>query len=90
MTAESVETEIEGRTGRIFVRTWLNPDARFLALISHGYGEHIGRYEHVAERLVAEGAVVVGARPPGPRSLSRGASPDRGRRGPDSGPARGR
>lgn len=54
------ETEIDGVRGRIYVRTWPNPDANFIALLSHGYGEHIGRYEHVAERLVAEGAVVVG------------------------------
>jgi alpha-beta hydrolase superfamily lysophospholipase len=34
-----------GRTGRI-------------VLLAHGYGEHIGRYEHLADRLVADGAVV--------------------------------
>jgi len=55
-----MNNEIEGSAGKIYVRTWPNPDATFLALIAHGYGEHIGRYEHVAERLVAEGAVVVG------------------------------
>ena len=31
-----------------------------MAVISHGYAEHIGRYAHVAERLVADGAVVYG------------------------------
>ena len=55
-----ITTEIQGARGRLHVRTWPNPDASFLVLLSHGYGEHIGRYEHVAERLVAEGAVVVG------------------------------
>ncbi len=58
--AATEEREIDGSIGRIYVRTWPNPAATFIALIAHGYGEHIGRYEHVAERLVAEGAVVVG------------------------------
>ncbi|HEY6738004.1 MAG TPA: lysophospholipase [Actinopolymorphaceae bacterium] len=31
-----------------------------MALLCHGYGEHIGRYEHVADRLVRHGAVVYG------------------------------
>ena len=53
-------TEIDGARGRLHVRTWPNPGASFLVLLSHGYGEHLGRYEHVAERLVGEGAVVVG------------------------------
>lgn len=57
---EPIATEIEGGSGRLHVSTWPNPDATFLALIAHGYGEHIGRYAHVAERLVAAGAVVVG------------------------------
>ncbi|MBU2664762.1 lysophospholipase [Actinoplanes bogorensis] len=29
-----------------------------IVLIAHGYGEHIGRYEHLAARLVADGAAV--------------------------------
>jgi alpha-beta hydrolase superfamily lysophospholipase len=60
VNAEATETEIDGSEGRLYVRTWPNPDATFIALLSHGYGEHVGRYEHVAERLVAEGAVVIG------------------------------
>jgi len=55
------ETELEGARGTLIARTWRNPDADHVVLIAHGYGEHIGRYEHVAERLVANGAVVVGA-----------------------------
>ena len=35
-------------------------DARYIALLCHGYGEHIGRYEHVADALVRHGAVVHG------------------------------
>ena len=52
------ETELAGARGRIVVHEWRNPDARFVVLLSHGYGEHAGRYEHVARRLVEEGAAV--------------------------------
>ncbi len=56
--SESIETELAGRRGRVVVRVWPNPDARYVALLSHGYGEHTGRYEHVAARLVSDGAAV--------------------------------
>jgi len=51
-------TELQGRRGRIVVHRWSSTAPRFVALIAHGYGEHAGRYAHVAERLVAEGATV--------------------------------
>jgi len=57
---QTADFEIKGTQGRVAVRCWPNPDARYIALIAHGYGEHIGRYEHVAERLVAHGATVYG------------------------------
>lgn len=57
---EPTETEIDGCDGRIYVRSWPNEFADHIVLIAHGYGEHIGRYEHVAERLSADGAVVYG------------------------------
>src|SRR2546423_10789017 len=50
--------EIRGPRGRITVHRWATTAPRFVALIAHGYGEHAGRYAHVAERLVAEGATV--------------------------------
>src|ERR1700682_2566047 len=50
--------ELHGRRGRIVVHRWSTTTPRFLALVAHGYGEHAGRYAHVAERLVAEGAAV--------------------------------
>ena len=31
-----------------------------MVILAHGYGEHIGRYEHVAAALVERGAVVAG------------------------------
>ena len=37
---------------------WDVDDPRLVVLLSHGYGEHARRYDHVAERLNADGAVV--------------------------------
>ncbi|HEX8084182.1 MAG TPA: alpha/beta hydrolase [Solirubrobacteraceae bacterium] len=56
--ATRTESEVQGARGRIVVHEWRGEDPRFVALLSHGYGEHAGRYEHVAQRLVAEGAAV--------------------------------
>ena len=56
MTADSFE--LDGTRGTIVVHSWPNADARYVALISHGYGEHARRYDHVAERLVEDGAAV--------------------------------
>jgi alpha-beta hydrolase superfamily lysophospholipase len=50
--------ELRGRRGRIAVHRWSAARPRFVVLLAHGYGEHAGRYTHVAERLVAEGAAV--------------------------------
>ncbi|MDT5053432.1 MAG: hypothetical protein QOF66_1798 [Mycobacterium sp.] len=50
--------ELRGGRGRIVVHRWSAAGPRFVALVAHGYGEHAGRYKHVAERLVAEGADV--------------------------------
>ncbi len=58
--AESQEWTYHGHAGALSARTWPRPDARYTALLCHGYGEHIGRYEHVAEALVRSGAVVHG------------------------------
>src|ERR1700716_528704 len=51
-------TELRGGRGRIVVHRWSSLTPRFVALVAHGYGEHAGRYAHVADRLVAEGADV--------------------------------
>lgn len=50
--------EFEGLAGPIFVRRWAADAPRFVALVAHGYGEHSGRYEHVAAELVKIGASV--------------------------------
>lgn len=45
----------------IHTESWLpDSDPRAVVLISHGVGEHIGRYNHVAARLVADGNAVYG------------------------------
>jgi len=49
-----------GSEGTISACAWPNPQARCVVVIAHGYGEHIGRYEHVAQRLIAAGAAVWG------------------------------
>ena len=52
-------TELAGRRGRIAVHRWAATDPRALVLLAHGYGEHAGRYEAVAQDLVARGLTVV-------------------------------
>ena len=43
----------------IYHRTWApDGDAKGVVLLVHGLGEHSGRYQHVAERLVDAGYVV--------------------------------
>jgi len=56
--AGSTTYEFDGEKGRIFVRNWTNDGATFVVLLIHGYGEHAGRYQHVADALVAIGATV--------------------------------
>ena len=54
------ETELEGVGGlRLYTQSWL-PDGtpRAVIVIAHGFGEHSGRYGHVAARLVDEGYAV--------------------------------
>jgi alpha-beta hydrolase superfamily lysophospholipase len=46
--------------GERHVREWPNPKASWIALLAHGYGEHIGRYDHLADALRAVGAAVFG------------------------------
>jgi alpha-beta hydrolase superfamily lysophospholipase len=52
--------ELTGVHGRIVVSAWPNDAARYVALLAHGYGEHAGRYDHLARALVDHGAVVYG------------------------------
>ena len=54
------EWEFAGVRGAVTARIWPNPDPRYVAVLVHGYGEHLGRYEHVAAALTRHGAVVCG------------------------------
>jgi alpha-beta hydrolase superfamily lysophospholipase len=59
MTARTTE-EIAGARGAIAIADWPHENPRRVVVIAHGYGEHIGRYEHVAEALREHGAAVFG------------------------------
>jgi alpha-beta hydrolase superfamily lysophospholipase len=50
--------QFEGHAGRIHYRVWEKAAPVRLVLLAHGYGEHVGRYEHVAAELVDQGAAV--------------------------------
>ncbi|GGL66581.1 lysophospholipase [Streptomyces fumigatiscleroticus] len=63
MTAAADDTRehtLTGTRGRITVREWPHERPRYVALLVHGYGEHIGRYAEVAGVLTAHGAAVYG------------------------------
>lgn len=47
-------------SGRVHVERWPATDAARLVVLVHGYGEHIGRYRHVAGALASRGAEVMG------------------------------
>jgi alpha-beta hydrolase superfamily lysophospholipase len=51
---------LPGSEGAIEAHVWSNPNPERIVVIAHGYGEHMGRYEHVAALLVERGAVVYG------------------------------
>ncbi|EWT03297.1 lysophospholipase [Intrasporangium oryzae NRRL B-24470] len=65
---DETDLQFEGHEGTIVGRRWQRDtdgadgpsggDPTYIALIVHGYGEHCGRYAHVARRLVDDGAVV--------------------------------
>ncbi|WP_101784023.1 alpha/beta hydrolase [Nonomuraea indica] len=56
----SREHTFTGTRGANVAREWPHADPRYLAILVHGYGEHIGRYEWVAGTLVRHGAAVYG------------------------------
>ncbi len=57
--AGSREWGYEGTHGALAARTWsgAEPPSR-VVVVAHGYGEHVGRYERLADALVGDGAVV--------------------------------
>jgi WS/DGAT/MGAT family acyltransferase len=68
-TMSTTDFELDGARGRVVLHTWPNDDARFVAVLAHGYGEHALRYDHVAQELVGAGAAVYA-----PDHLGHGAS----------------
>jgi alpha-beta hydrolase superfamily lysophospholipase len=54
----ATDTQIARAHGTIFVRRWDTTKPKRIVILAHGYGEHSGRYEHVARRLADDGAVV--------------------------------
>ncbi|XVQ07804.1 alpha/beta hydrolase [Spirillospora sp. CA-255316] len=60
MTTTARDWEFAGTRGAVTARIWARPDPRYIAVLAHGYGEHLGRYQYVAETLVRHGATVCG------------------------------
>jgi alpha-beta hydrolase superfamily lysophospholipase len=58
--ADTHEHVLAGSRGPIVVREWPSARPRYVALVIHGYGEHVGRYAEVADVLVEHGAAVFG------------------------------
>jgi alpha-beta hydrolase superfamily lysophospholipase len=56
--SEPTEREVECPSGRLVVRTWPARTPGWIALLVHGYGEHSGRYQWVAEQLSGARAIV--------------------------------
>jgi alpha-beta hydrolase superfamily lysophospholipase len=55
------ERSLDGHAGRLHVQEWAPAgDPTHIVIIAHGYGEHIGRYGHVADAFTAAAAVVAG------------------------------
>jgi alpha-beta hydrolase superfamily lysophospholipase len=67
--AEAREHVLTGTRGTITAREWPQEQPRYVALVVHGYGEHIGRYEELAGVLAGHGAAVFG-----PDHMGHGAS----------------
>jgi alpha-beta hydrolase superfamily lysophospholipase len=54
------DSSFPGRSGNVRTRTWEAARPTSLVVLVHGYGEHIGRYEHVAAALNEAGSTVYG------------------------------
>lgn len=58
---QTSDLDLTGHGGSLAARRWRaveGVEPTWVALLCHGYGEHLGRYEWVAARLVADGAAV--------------------------------
>ncbi|MDQ1181059.1 alpha/beta hydrolase [Rhodococcus sp. SORGH_AS_0301] len=50
--------QLRGTYGTVAYRSWPSTTPGFVALLAHGYGEHSGRYGHLASTLTSAGAAV--------------------------------
>jgi alpha-beta hydrolase superfamily lysophospholipase len=58
--ADTREHRLTGARGTITAHEWPHEHPRYITLVAHGYGEHMGRYAELAAVLVADGAAVFG------------------------------
>ncbi|WP_190033844.1 alpha/beta hydrolase [Streptomyces fructofermentans] len=58
--ADSREHVLTGTRCSVTAREWPLDRPRYVALLAHGHGEHIGRYAYVADVLRGHGAAVFG------------------------------
>ncbi|MFJ9542892.1 lysophospholipase [Streptomyces sp. NPDC101225] len=58
--ADAREHVLTGTRGTLAVREWPRERPRYVALVVHGYGEHVGRYAELAGVLREHGAAVYG------------------------------
>lgn len=58
---QATDLTLTGHGGALVGRAWTIAEPRWVAVLSHGYGEHAGRYEWVAGRLNEAGAAVYAA-----------------------------
>jgi alpha-beta hydrolase superfamily lysophospholipase len=57
--AESREWSYGGTRGSLVARSWTGPgEPTHVVVLAHGYGEHVGRYERLADALAGAGAAV--------------------------------
>ncbi|WP_193106331.1 alpha/beta fold hydrolase [Brachybacterium sp. FME24] len=59
--AHSTDFTLVGHAGALVGRAWTDADPHWVAVLAHGYGEHVGRYDWVASRLNDAGAAVYAA-----------------------------
>lgn len=57
----SADFTLDGHADSLVGTRWQGQQPGWIAVLAHGYGEHVGRYQWVAERLVGAGAVVYAA-----------------------------
>ncbi|MEV8540218.1 lysophospholipase [Streptomyces sp. NPDC051572] len=58
--ADTREHPLTGTRGTITAHEWPHEHPRYVALVAHGYGEHLGRYAELATVLRTHGAAVFG------------------------------